>query len=131
LVNGVRSDKGITSTDWLGWRGSDMDAIIDLGKPVSVSRVVIHALNKGGSRVYSPNNVLVMGSTDGKNFSPLGSSQSFEQDKSENSGNITVKFAATKVRYIQVTAKNYDKIPEGKTGAGEPALMLVDEIEIN
>ena len=131
LVNGVKSDKGITSTDWLGWRGSDMDAIIDLGKPVSVSRVVVHALSKGGSRVYFPNNVIVSGSMDGKNFSPLGSSQLFEQDKSENSGNITVKFAPAKVRYIQVTAKNYDKIPEGKTGAGEPGLMLVDEIEVN
>ena len=131
LVNGVKSDKGITSTDWLGWRGNDMDAIIDLGKPVSVSRVTIHALNKGGSRVYLPNNVTVLGSVDGKKFSPLGSSNAFEQDKSENSGTITVKFAPAKIRYVQVTAKNYEKIPEGKTGAGEPALMLVDEIEVN
>ena len=102
-----------------------MDAIIDLGKPVSVSRVVVHALSKGGSRVYFPNNVIVSGSVDGKKFSPLGSSQLFEQDKSENSGNITVKFAPAKVRYIQVTAKNYDKIPEGKLVRANRRLCLL------
>ena len=31
LVNGVLSDKGISSAEWLGWQGKDMEVVIDLG----------------------------------------------------------------------------------------------------
>jgi phosphatidylglycerophosphatase A len=41
---------------------------------------------------------------------------------------MNVKFDPTNARFIKVVAKNYAKIPEGKTGVGDPALMLIDEI---
>jgi hypothetical protein len=41
-----------------------------------------------------------------------------------------MSFAPVTARYIQVTVKPVMKIAEGKTGAGEQALMFVDEIEV-
>ncbi len=131
LVNGARSEKGINSPEWLGWRGTDMETIIDFEKEESISKVGVHACNTGGSRVYPPAIVEVFISDDGQNFSSLGSNTQFEQDASGTSGNITISFGAIKTRYIKVVARNYAKIPEGRTGAGDPALMLIDEISVN
>ncbi|HKP32250.1 MAG TPA: family 20 glycosylhydrolase [Chitinophagaceae bacterium] len=130
LVNGLRSEKGMNSTEWLGWRGDDMEAVIDLSKSESVSAVSVHALSRGGSRTHAPNEVQVFGSDDGQNFKLLGTGNVFVADKSEAAGNITAQFPATNVRYVKVLAKNYLKIPEGKSGAGDPALMMIDEIEV-
>lgn len=130
LVNGLRSEKGMNSTEWLGWRGDDMEAVIDLSKPESVSNVSIHVLARGGSRTHPPYEVQVFGSDDGQNFKLLGTGDAFVADKSESAGNISILFPASTVRYVKVLAKNYLKIPEGKSGAGDPALMLIDEIEV-
>jgi hexosaminidase len=131
LVNGVKSEKGITSPEWLGWRGDDMEAIIDFGKAESLKKVGIHVLNRGGSRVYTPSELQVATSSDGKSFTVVGSTPDFQQDQSETSGNMVVDLKTTTTRYLKVVAKNYSKIPEGKTGAGESALMLIDEIIVN
>ena len=34
-------------------------------------------------------------------------------------------------RYVRVVAKNYGIIPSGKPGAGNPAWLFVDEIEVD
>lgn len=131
LVNGLRSEKGMNSTEWLGWRGNDMESVIDLLKAESVSNVSVHAMSRGGSRTHAPYEVQVFGSNDGQNFTLLGTANTFVADKSEVAGNISVQFPATNTRFVKVIAKNYLKIPEGKSGAGDPALMLIDEIEVN
>jgi hexosaminidase len=130
LVNGLESTNGIISSEWLGWRGDDMEAVIDLSKSQSINKVQVHALSRGGSRVYPPVELQVQTSTDGNNFSSAGSTTQFEQDANEPSGNMTVTFNAANTRFVKVIAKNYQKIPEGKTGAGDPALMLIDEIVV-
>ncbi|HYJ38442.1 MAG TPA: family 20 glycosylhydrolase [Chitinophagaceae bacterium] len=131
LVNGIRSEKDITSSEWLGWRGDDMEAIIDLGKPQSISNVGIHALKSGGSRVHPPAELQVFGSLNGQTFSPLGTNGTFVEDKNKISGYIKIQFNPVDARYVKVIAKNYTVIPEGKSGAGDPALMLIDEIIVN
>ena len=130
LVNGLISEKGITSPEWLGWRGNDMELTVDLGKPQSITNIGIHTLNRGGSRVYTPAELQVYGSKDGQSFSSLGTTSEFVQDASETSGTMNVQCKPVETRYVKIIAKNYAKIPEGKTGAGDPALMLIDEIMV-
>jgi len=131
LVNGATSTKGITSSEWLGWRGDNMDATVDFGKSQSVSNVMIHVLSGGGSRVHPPAELEVLTSADGKVFTTQGSTTEFKIEGTESAGWMKVGFTTMNTRYIKVVAKNYTKIPEGKTGAGDPALMLVDEIVVN
>jgi hexosaminidase len=107
-----------------------MEAVVDLSKNQSINKVQVHALSRGGSRVYPPVELQVQTSADGNNYSSAGSTTQFEQDANEPSGNMKVTFNATNARYVKVIAKNYQKIPEGKTGAGDPALMLIDEIVV-
>jgi len=133
LINGVMADpnKPTMSVEWMGWRGDDMEAVIDLGKSNSISKVGVHANSSGGSRVYPPTEVQAYGSTDGNTFNLLGSSNKFESDGSTSFGWITAQFNQTNTRYVKVIAKNYAKIPQGMRGEGDPALILIDEISVN
>ena len=133
LVNGVMADpsKPTMSVEWMGWRGDDMEAVIDLGKNNSISKVAVHANSSGGSRVYAPTEVQAYGSTDGTAFDMLGSSTQFYSDGSTSFGYLTTNFKPTKTRYVKVVAKNYAKIPQGMRGEGDPALILIDEIVVN
>lgn len=129
LINGVRADKGgISSEEWLGWQGPDMEAVIDLGNAQAVSSVAVHILDQRESWVYPPQYAEVFASADGKSWQSLGkSSEAAKEDN--NTALITVPFATT-TRYIKVIAKNHGVIPAGQPGAGSNAWLFVDEISV-
>lgn len=132
LINGASSEQGISSPEWLGWSGPDMEATIDLLTTAKLSTVGIHTMEQNGGWIYLPTSLEVYTSTDGKKFTKAGSASAFEKDNSGFlSGYINVSFKPVTARYIKLIAKNYGKIPEGKPGAGNPAWLFVDEIQVN
>jgi hexosaminidase len=132
LVNGIRSAKGLASTDWLGFLGGDIDATIDLGKPESFTSVALHTLDQNGSWIYLPQSVEIQVSDDGQNFRIIGSSKEFARDNpTMTQGWITVRVPETRARFIRVFAKNYGTIPEGQPGAGTRAWVFADEVQVN
>lgn len=135
LVNGVQNEKGmLKSSEFLGFNGTDMEAIIDLGKTTDVSNVIVHVLEQNGSWIYLPSQVKVtfipdvdFTETDLKNFP----STTRPVDPLADKGAKTISVEnIQKCRYIKVTAKNFGTIPSGKPGAGNPAWLFVDEIEV-
>ncbi|HEX6180441.1 MAG TPA: family 20 glycosylhydrolase, partial [Chitinophagaceae bacterium] len=132
LINGALSEKGISSAEWLGWSGVDMEATIDLVATAKFSSVNIHTLEQNGGWIYLPASIEVFTSKDGKTFTPAGKTSKYVQDKSGfASGNMTISFPVTTARYLKVIARNYGKIPEGKPGAGNNAWLFIDEIQVN
>lgn len=130
LVNGIVTSKGLTeSTEWLGFAGKDLEAVIDLGKIDSINEVSLYTLDQKGSWIYLPKEVQVYFSTDGKNFV-------LQQEKKLNP---TVDFGIRKIdlsakgitRWIKVIAKNAGIIPQGSAGAGNAAWLFADEIQVN
>jgi hexosaminidase len=106
-----------------------MVAKIDLGTLQQIDTAVVHAIIIGGRRVYAPESVEVYYSTDGKIYKILAKTSEFTSPV-YGKGMFTMSFAPVTTRYIQVIVKPVMKIAEGKTGAGEQALMFVDEIEV-
>lgn len=129
LVNGLVSERGIASPEWLGWQGPDMEAVIDLGVAQKISRATVHTLEQTGSWIYLPQFVEVFTSTDGKNFNSAGKSSEFIPDK-QMMKNITVHVNQVKARYVKLVVKNFGEIPSGKPGAGNRAWLFVDEVRI-
>lgn len=129
LVNGALSDKGISSVEWLGWEGGDMEAIIDLGSEKSISKVNCHLLDQTPSWIYLPSSVEVFTSADGNNFTSAGKTSSYTPD-TLTMYNATIAVSPVTTRYIKVFAKNYGKIGSGLPGAGNPAWLFVDEIQV-
>jgi hexosaminidase len=131
LVNGIQNEKGLArSTELLGFLGKDCEAVIDLGKPESVSSVTVHSLKELNSWIWPPKYVEVFVSNDGQNFTSLKKSENFTTVNGSN-GVIKVDFAPATSRYVKVMVKNSGEIPQGNPGAGYESWLFADEIEVN
>ena len=134
LVNGVQNEKGMAkSSEFLGFNGTDMDATIDLGKDMQVSKITLHTLKQNGSWIYLPSRVEV-------SYIPYYDSTTISNDqpielvtvdiKQEDDINKIEIIKEKFCRYIHIRAVNYGLIPSGKPGAGNQAWLFVDEIEV-
>jgi len=136
LVNGVQNETGLArSSEFLGFLGRDMEAIIDLKQETEVSTVTVHVLDQNGSWIYLPSQVKVTFIPDidftGNDLSGFPSTTK-SVDPIEDKGAKTIRVEnAQKCRYLKVTVKNFGIIPPGNPGAGNPAWLFVDEIEVN
>jgi hexosaminidase len=134
LVNGVQNEKGMSKTsEFLGFNGTDMDATIDLGKEMDISKVTVHVLKQTGSWIYLPSQVEVtykpyIDTTVITRHPPL-ETITVDVNPRDDLNKIEIKKEKF-CRYIQVRVKNYGIIPAGNPGAGNPAWLFVDEIEV-
>lgn len=129
LVNGLVSQRGIASPEWLGWEGPDMEVVIDLGKEQKISGAGIHTLNQNGSWIYLPQYMEVSTSLSGTDFTVAGKGSEYKDDKLLMK-NLAVSFKPVTARYIKVFARNYGLIPDGQPGGGHKAWLFVDEIKV-
>jgi hexosaminidase len=131
LVDGIVNEMGLSRpNEVVGYRGNNLQAIIDLGTTQSISSVLVHSLIIGGSRVYAPEVVEVFSSVDGKSYKSLSKTAEYTSPI-YGKGDFKIIFPPTSARYVQLIVKPVMKIAEGRAGAGETALMFVDEIEVN
>lgn len=128
LVDGVRGMIPWYGKEWLGFLGTNLEAVIDLTKAESISKVTIDVLDENSSWIHLPKSIKVLVSTNGTSYKELKSLNKEEIKKLGRSMELT--FDKTSARYIKVIAENAGKIPEGMPGAGEPAWLFVDEISV-
>ena len=133
LVNGIQNEQGLgKSKQFLGFSGTNCEAVIDLGKVEKVSNVVVHSLRETGSWIWQPLSVEVFVSNNGTDFTPAGDTKDFKVTiRGLEKGTMKVEFKTTNARYVKVVVKNWGDIPDGNAGAGNKAWLFVDEIEIN
>lgn len=129
LVNGIVSEKGQNSSEWLGWQGKDLDATIDLGKSEKISKVKVHILTARGSQPCKPQFLEISMSTNGVNYKPVGRTTEIIND-SLNMGKLSLSFKPITARFIIVKVKNFGTIPDGMPGAGNKAWLYADEIQV-
>ncbi|NDF97651.1 MAG: beta-N-acetylhexosaminidase [Chitinophagia bacterium] len=131
LVNGIKASKGFSRTrDYLGFSGSDAEALIDLGEQVSVGKVEVSFLQRASSWIYPPAAVEVFYSEDGNQFMSAASMSLESTDFMEEKMKLKELKTNIKCRFIKVLVKNYGLIPAGQAGEGKPAWLFLDEISI-
>ena len=134
LVNGIQNEKGLAKgNEFLGFSGADLDATIDLGKETEVSQLTLHTLHQNGSWIYLPTTIEAsfMSFIDTTIITKHPPVETVTYTVADENNEQIVKLATPKTcRYIRVIAKNYGIIPTGKPGAGNPAWLFVDEIEV-
>src|SRR5688572_2207133 len=132
LVNGVQNEKGFAkSKEFLGFSGTDCEAVIDLGKEEKISNVIVHCLNNPGNWIHRPLTLEVFISTNGTDFISAGLTDDFTvKTKGLETGTMKVAFDPKNTRYVKIVIKNAGQIPAGNAGEGNPAWLFVDEIEI-
>jgi hexosaminidase len=139
MVNGVKSEKGIQSSEWCGWAGKQVEIVIDLGKETNIKEVNLHILAQPSSWIHAPESFKVELSNDGATFEdPHTTFLDFDQYAE---GYSSMKWMKRKLsedpnktyttRFIKLKVNAVNNIPSGNPGAGKPAWMFIDEIEVN
>ena len=116
---------------WQGYQGVDIDAIVDLGKRKSISKLGIRFLQDERSWIFMPLEVEFFSSNDGEIFKSVGIVKN-EIDPLEK-GTIIRSFDIKKnlsARYIKVIGRNRQTCPPGHLSEGGSSWVFADEITI-
>ena len=127
LVNGIVNEKGMARTqEFLGFSGTDCEAVIDLGTPTLISRVQAFLLEQTSSWIWLPSRMTVAVSEDGINFKKVELTGTTIK---ENQALATFG-QPEKARYISIQLTNKGTIEEGYPGAGRKAWLFVSELQV-
>ncbi len=117
---------------WQGYNGTDLDAVIDLGKIMSIKKIASSFLSDVNSFIFLPEFVEYSISTDGKNFKKLTEIVNTIPEKDTKAFIHSFDFNPKNIsaRYIQIKAKNIGVCPKWHKGTGEKAWLFCDEISV-
>lgn len=143
LVDGISGQEKRVNTEWLGWRKS-VTITVDLGSEQDLSSLTIGSRNETYSWIHLPKKVTFSVSSDGKTYKNVGSatpSTATEtwrdeggreqlRSKSPLGRQLFSTETSGRARYVRITVDHPGNIPEGYPGAGSPAWMFLDEVEV-
>ena len=118
---------------WVGWKGEDMDLILDLRKKEKVKSVTFRYLIDTDEAIFPPSSVVVKGSVNQEHFFKLGNRYE-KQPKGDVKREIrtaTVTFKPRQSRYLHLVIKGAGKLPEWHPKSGDPANLFIDEVMID
>lgn len=129
LVDGIRGEPGRWKGDqWLGFREKEIEIVVDLGEEQYMESAFIGFLEKNGSWIYLPENVVISVSADKENWTEIPTPGFVPPSRS---GIRRPQYIIdAKARYIRFKVIARDKIPEGNGGAGSTPWTFIDEIQV-
>ena len=133
LMDGKKGMAGDYYNDWLGFNGDDMEATIELTKPLDISVVKVGVCHEPNDWVMWPKSVWVSFSVDGTNFTEWKYAELpiFDRpDRMAGLGRIEARarVSAKKVKFIRVKVENWGVLPDWHPYKGEKAWIMVDEV---
>lgn len=128
LVDGIFGHPYSFKSNWLGFNGKDVVAIIDLARAETIENVKLNTLDFTESWIHGPKSVTVFVSQDGKRFKEVKKIN--QEEIVASKGSLELNFAKTKAKFVKVVVENVGKIPEGFPGAGYDAWLFVDELTV-
>lgn len=129
-TNGIwGSEIRYTDDEWLGWNGKDFNGVLDFGETKELKKLSIRLFNAPGNWVYLPTAIQMLISDDGKTYYPFQKWDITEQNQTKVQ-RFEWMFSSVKTRFVKIIATHAGTIPSGKPGAGNPAWLFVDEVEL-
>ncbi|UCG87301.1 MAG: HEAT repeat domain-containing protein, partial [Gemmatimonadota bacterium] len=119
--------------EWQGFEGVDLDAVIDLSRSTEIRSIRAGFLEATGSWIFLPSEVT---------FSIAGEDRVFEtvatialpvpeEQRRATTRSVSTELSGKSARYVRVVAKNIGTLPAWHPGAGSPAWLFADEIQVN
>lgn len=132
LTDGRFGTTNFQNGEWQGFEGNDLEAVIDLEKPISLKSLSIGFLNDPNVWIFLPSEVVFSISDDGINFNHVANI--VNDIPSSNTETMIKKFSAkvdvASVRYLKIFAKNIGVCPPWHKGAGGKAWIFADEVTV-
>ena len=131
LIDGIRGEQNFRLGGWQGYQDQDFEAVVDLGAEKPIKKLSAGFLQDVGSWILMPTVVEFYTSSDDVTYYLAAKVANTVADTVMAS---TIQDLSAKVnlsaRYVKVIARNYGALPKWHLGAGYPAYIFIDEIEI-
>ena len=130
LTDGVLGTTSYDDGRWQGFEATDLDATVDMGRAVDVTKITTHFLADPRSWIFGPKRVRFEASIDGKTFTPLGDREYPAPVAGEETHIIECAqpVSAVRARYVRIEAENLGVCPAWHPGHGGKAWLFADEI---
>ena len=135
MVDNIHGTANYRIGGWQGWQG-DMQAVVEMDKPLQVHRVGLACLEHMRSWIFFPKRVTVEYSLDGTTWKPFGETRNtqFAAVHARQEESVTHTFlvaGSAYAKYLRLTAVNYGRLPDWHISAGEQAWLFATEITVN
>ncbi len=133
LVDGLKGSANYKTGRWIAFYKNDMEAVIDLQKPVEISSVILSSCVEKGDWVFDTRGISVAVSEDGKDFREVASEEYPAMKQTDRNGvyDHRLDFTPVTTRYVKVMALSEHRIPDWHGGKGNFGFLFVDEIAVN
>jgi len=120
------------SYNWLCFYGTSMAFTLDLQKSQAVQQIELTFLTDPRHWIFAPQKVTIAGSTDGKNFTPIGDKESRPPIENYSIDRAVFSFEGTKepIRYIRIVALPFDRLPSWRYHPTKKSMIACDEVWI-
>ena len=134
IIDGLYADLDWRKGGWQGYQDQNFEATIDLGSEKNIRTIAARFLQDTRSWILMPKKVVYQISNDGINFKNAGEvNNDVPDNKMENTikeFSLPVSGPNSTARFIKVTAVNYGLLPSWHPGAGYPAFIFIDEVNV-
>lgn len=130
LVDGAKGSIDFTDGRWSGFNGTDLEAVIDLGRNKILHQFEINFNESTKSWIFRPQQVEFFISDAGVTYRSIHKNL-LDLPENDNEKLFQIAFKhECKARFVKVKATNFGKLPSWHPGKGEPAWLFVDEIVV-
>ena len=132
LTDGLRGAGPYNSGDFAGWYNKPVEAVIEMdGTPYS--SVTLSTFVFRYDYVFNPLDLTVYVSENGNEYTEVAHEE-YPVEGGVDDGNgcneYTVTFPETSAKYLKVTARCLEALPDWHSGKGNPGFVFVDEIVV-
>jgi predicted alpha-1,2-mannosidase len=133
LIDTLRGGADFRNGRWQGYRGTDLQAVVDLGSVQEIRKLAMGFLQDVGSWILMPRRVRFEVSEDGVRYTSVGTATSgvSERETGTVTRDLGVDLSPLRGRYVRVTVERYGRLPDWHPGHGEEAWFFADEIVID
>ncbi|GAB3203387.1 hexosaminidase [Pontibacter aydingkolensis] len=132
LIDGLKGSTDQTDGHWVGFLGTDMEAVLDLKTVQPVTNLCASFMQNIGYRIFLPAQLEFAVSEDGKNYKTVKVISN--PDPTAKEGILTNEFnttiPATKARYVKIKATNVGVSPAKYPSAGQKTWIFADELTV-
>lgn len=130
LTDGLLAGSDYRDPAWQGYWQVNLEATIDLGRPVALRTIGAGFLQQTRGGIFLPEKVEVAVSTDGKEYRTAATVGHKVPQRREGPliHRFVAELAGSEARYLRVRARNLGAIPDWHPARGQKAWLFVDEI---
>ena len=132
LTDGIRGAGHYTSGDFAGWYIKPFEAVIDMGGE-TFSSVTLGTYVFKYDYIFNPLDLVVYTSENGEDFTEIARVEIPVEggvDDANGSQEFRIEFPETSAKYLKVTAKTIEALPEWHSAKGRPGFVFVDEVVV-